>query len=224
MQAFFGTRSIPISLGYNCHVKVFIDRIGELENRAYLHQPFDWLGSPMWSICEAVESDFSGFMDKTAIAPRRRFEDKPSVLLTHSTYNFCFLHDFGKTPQMTDASWNTVSEKYVRRIERWNTTLAKNELLFIRLETDTANRIEYPEFRREGDEKHYVERFADFMKSKGISFKILFLTTTYPKGYDNERNICYVQFAKKRESDIIGADQIEQIVRANRAFIYSCMR
>lgn len=226
MQSFGNLNMIPISLGYNCHVKVFIDRIGEAQKRTYLHQPFDWVGSPMWSVYEAVKVDFSGFVDRSSISLRKRFTDKSDDYLTHSVYNFCFLHDFGKDIRsISEEKWTDVQEKYIRRIERWNSTLAKKEpLLFIRLEQDALNRIEYPEFQREGDEKYYVEQFAELMKAKGVSYRILFLSTTAAKGYDPDRRICTVHFVKKRPTDILGADQIQQIVLANLDFIHQCIR
>lgn len=216
---------IPISLGYNCHVKVFIDRIGETQNRIYLHQPFDWLGSPMWAICKAIETNFSGFTDRSLIQLRKRFSDKSDEFLTHSEYNFSFVHDFGKNGKtISDEKWIEVSEKYQRRIERWKSILEKgSSLLFIRLETDKANRIEYPEFKQEKDEKYYVEKFADSMKANHVNSKILFLSTSYPTEYDKERNICTIQFKKKRDTDIVGADQIDQILQMNSAFIRSCL-
>lgn len=179
----------------------------------------------MWSICEAVEADFSGFIDKCYISLRKRFSDKPDQYLTHSLYNFCFLHDFGKNVRnVSDQKWAEVVEKYERRIGRWNTTLGKKEpILFIRLETDTANRIKYPEFERDGDEKYYVERFADLMKAKGIQYTVLFLSTSHTKQYDVDRHICTVHFVKKRPADIIGADQIQQIVTSNLDFIHACI-
>jgi hypothetical protein len=226
MQSFEHINMIPISLGYNCHVRVFIDRIGEIQKRTYLHQPFDWVGSPMWSVYEAVKANFSGFADRSSISLRKRFTDKPDEYLTHSVYNLCFLHDFGKDIRnVSEEKWNEVQEKYIRRIDRWNNTLAKKEpILFIRLEPDRANRIEYPEFQREADEKSYVERFAELMQTKGISYTILFLSTTYPKHYDPDRRICTVNFVKKRPADIIGADHIQQIVMGNLDFIHTCLR
>jgi hypothetical protein len=216
---------IPISLGYNCHVKVYIDRIGESIERAYFHQPFDWIGTPMWAICEAIETDFSGFCDRSLITLRKRFADKPDEFLTHSQYIFSYIHDFGKNiHSISEEKWKAVSEKYQRRIERWKTTLQSGKpLLFIRLETDQANRIEYPEFEREHDEKFYVEKFADLMKTASIPFTLLFLSTSYPQAYDKERNICTIQFKKVQATHIIGADSIEKILQMNMTFIHSCL-
>lgn len=228
MKVLLGTlvRIWTISLGYNCHVKVFIDRIGESEKKDYLHQPFDWISSPMWSIYEVVKSDFSGFTERALLSPRKRFADKPDEYITHKTYNLCFIHEFGKDVRnIPESKWTEVLDKYTRRIERWNTTLKKGvPLFFIRLEPDTSNRIAYPEFERPGNEKYYIEQFADLMKSKGVECTILFLSTSFPKGYDKDRRICTVQFTKKCPTDIIGADQIQQILRMNGDFIRSCMR
>ncbi len=230
MQQIFGTSNIiPISLGYNCHVKVFIDNLGEMDNRAYLQQPFDWFGSQMWGVYEAIENNFSGLTDSSLIHLRKRFSDKPTEYLTHDKYNFCYLHDYGK--QVTNLSsisaekWKEVSEKYERRIDRWNATLQKGvPLLFIRLEQDFANRIKYPEFDRNEDEMAYLRKFSELMKSKGVSFLILYLSTSFPKSYDKEHCICTVQFQKKRPADIIGAQQIQQIIQGNLLFIRSSLR
>jgi hypothetical protein len=227
MQFITGLRDIiPISLGYNCHVKVFIDRLGEREERAYLHQPFDWIGTPMWSICEIIESDFADMANREMIPLRAKFTDKPDLFRVHSRYNLTFQHDFGKDVQtIPESKWADVSEKYARRIERWKNTLDSGKhILFIRLEMDFAHRIQYPEFQRPHDEKHYVEHFAELMKEKKIPFTVLFLTTSFPKGFDEERNICSIQFQKKKQTDIIGADPIQFIIEKNAPFIQLCIR
>lgn len=62
---------------------------------------------------------------------------------------------------------------------------------------DFAHRINYPEFERPHDEKFYVEHFAELMKQKKIPFTTLFLTRSSSKGFDEERNICSIQFQKR---------------------------
>jgi len=219
---------IPISIGYSCHVKVFCDMLLEMDNRRGVpRQPFDWLGTPMWTINEIVENDFADLVNPDLIKPRCRYRGDTTQFLTHEKYNAVYLHDFGKDiTKIPEEVWKKVEEGYARRIERWHeVTKSGFPILFIRLEQDKKDRIEYPEFQRSqgSDEQFQVERFSDLMKAKGINCAVLYLSTTHPTGYNSEKRVCTVQFAKKDSKSIVGGDQIDRIVRANAGFIHKCL-
>lgn len=219
---------IPISLGYSCHVKVFCDMMSEMDGGiGTARYPFDWAGTPMWSVNEIVECDFADLLDRSAIKPRPRYMKDTTKFLTHDRYNVVYLHDFGKDiTNIREEMWKKAEDGYARRVERWNGALGSgHSVLFIRLEQDKKDRIEYPEFVRErgSDELYQVQRFAETMKSRGVNCMILFLSTTHPTGFDAERKVCTVQFAKKDPSTIVGGDHIDKIVQANLAHIRNCM-
>ncbi len=75
-----------MSLGYSCHMRVFIDEIGNADRTFYERHAFDWLGTPMWAICDLVENGFEGLADREQIKPRKFFVDKPTEYLTHERY------------------------------------------------------------------------------------------------------------------------------------------
>ena len=198
----------PISLGWNCHVALFIQELGDSEHKFYERQVFDWLGIPMWSINRLIENNFDKLLDKDLIIPRKRYTYKNDKIYSHTLYDIRFLHDFAKNM----SNYTEFQEKYNRRIERfWNILNSGQELLFFRLEQDHYNRIQYEEFKQEEDEKAHLEKFADTLRNKNVKYTIIYFTTSSPKYFDKERRIIYVQFAKKDPKIEIGVDQIKAI-------------
>jgi hypothetical protein len=225
MNSFFGRSDFfPISLGFNCHVKVFIEQLGEKDRIPYLRQPFDWLGTPMWSICDMVASDFKDLANREYIVLRRRFVEKDTKYLTNTIYNAAFVHDYGKDiSNVSDEKWKQVEEDYSRRIKRWNATLTCGKpILFLRLEEDAVERVDYPGSIREHPEYYYVESFAKLMKEKGVPFVILYLTTSTEMRWDRDLHICSIQF-KKEPSVIVSAAAIERILNANKPFVWKAL-
>jgi hypothetical protein len=232
---------VPISLGWNCHVALFLQDLGDLERKFHERQIFDWFGAPMWSICELMDRNFAGLTDHSRLVQRKRYTEKDDTILSHLDYDLRFLHEFDdkgkkkgkgkdKEPGISSEDWAKFQEKYARRIERFQTTLqrsadTKTKLLFFRLEQDLHKRIIYPEFTlpKEHDEKFFVERFADQMKARGVVFQILFFSCSFPKAHDTERNIIYVPFGKQTPDVAIGADEMMQILKANLPFVCSCL-
>ena len=220
MNKILNTTAIPVSLGWNCHVALFLQDLGDMEKTRYERQVFDWFGSHMWSVCEMLENDFAYLTNRSMIVPRDRLEDKILIILSHTKYDLRFLHEFKNQYNITDAEWTEFESKYARRIQRFKELCAsKKPLLFFRLEEDQYNRIQYPEFKKEHNEKYYVERFADSMKQKGVNFQIIYFTTSFARGYDKERNILYVQFGKANPKVEIGANQMMDILKANLPLI-----
>ena len=229
---------VPISLGWNCHVALFIQDLGDLERKFHERQIFDWFGAPMWSICELVDRNFAGLTDRSRLVQRKRYTEKDTTMLSHLDYDLRFLPEFSSKEKdtekekgkETEEDWAKFQEKYERRIERFQNTLlfsaeTKTKLLFFRLEQDIHKRIIYPEFLlpKEHDEKFFVERFADQMKERGVVFQIVFFTCSFPKGHDTERNIVYVPFGKKNADVSIGTDEMLQILKANLPYVRSCL-
>ena len=220
MNKLLNTKAIPVSLGWNCHVALFLQDLGDMEKTRYERHVFDWFGCHMWSICELLENDFAYLTNRTMIVPRDRLENKIFIILSHTKYDIRFLHEFKNDYQITDEQWSEFESKYARRIQRFKSLCAsKQPLLFFRLEEDQYNRIQYPEFKKEQNEKYYIERFAEYMKEKGVSFQIIYFTTSFPRGYDKERNILYVQFGKANPKVEIGADEMMNILKANLPLI-----
>ncbi len=224
---FFGRTDLyPISLGFNCHVTVFIERLGDKDHRFYERQPFDWIGTPMWSITELISNSFADLCKRECIELRQRFVKQPSAFLTNTKYNVAFVHDYGKNPtSISTEKWNEVQMKYDRRISRWNATLAsRRPLLFIRLEESPLERVKYPDSTREQDEFHYVKVFSKQMQEKKVKFVVLYLSTTLPTQFDAEYSICVISFKKTSPDVIVSGDHIFAILKANHAFIQKTLR
>jgi hypothetical protein len=233
MERVFGKKEIyPISLGFNCHVKVYIQMLAEMERggegRIYgQRMPFDWLGISMWSLCQIVKADFADFASKSALEYRQRLVKDPALYVTNTRYNCIFPHDFGKNMDKTsDARYAEVESDYLRRIRRWKEIIESGKhILYIRLEMDEKERVVYPDFSQaeDADEKKYLEEFAGLMAGKGIQFTILYLTQKYPTSYDAVNRICYVKFEKPANVKAIGGNEIEEIIRKNIAHVRSAV-
>jgi hypothetical protein len=198
--------------------------LGEMDNKIYMRLPFDWIGTPMWAICDLFESNFADFTNKEYYELKPRFTHKEDKYLTHSKYDFVFVHDYGKQLEnIPDEKYKKVEDDYKRRVLRFQSILnSPMKLFFIRLEQDISNRISLPEQQNEHDEYYYVEKFADLLLSKGYTFTILYITTSQKKGFDKQRQICRIQYANP-EKKIIGGEELKQIIFYNQQFINMCL-
>jgi len=214
---------IPVSLGYTCHPSMFITALGFQDKKFYERYVFDWVGSPMWSICKLIEEDFSDLNTKELFVYKNHFTGKEESYITNTKYNIIFAHDYHNT--MTDVHHKEIKEKYDRRISRFKNLLSSGKpILFIRAERDRPRLINFPEYGITEPEKFYVEKFSKMMRDRGVPFKILYFTSSYPRGWDPVNKICYVQFKKKDPDISVTGDQIMEICKANLGFIQSALR
>ena len=198
--------------------------LGEMDTKIYMRIPFDWIGTPMWAICDLLENNFEDFTNKDCYELKTRFTHKEDKYLTHSKYDFVFVHDYGKSIEnIPEEKYKKVEEDYNRRVLRFQSILnSPMKLFFIRLEQDISNRIGLPEQQNEHDEYYYVEKFADLLLSKGYTFTILYITTSQKKGYDKQKHICRIQYANP-DKKIIGGEELKQIIFHNQQLIGMCL-
>ena len=177
----------------------------------------------MWSICKLIEEDFADLNTKEFFVYKNHFTGKEESYMTNTKYNIIFAHDYQYT--MTDDHHKDIKEKYDRRIKRFKDLLSSGkQILFIRVERDRPRLIHFPEYGITEPEKFYVEKFSRMMKSRGVSFKILYFTTSNPRGWDPVNRICYVHFKKKNSDISVTADEIMNIFKANLDFIQSSLQ
>lgn len=226
MNVLFGEKQknwYPVSLGFNCHVKVLVEQICQIDGIRYPRLPFDWIGTPMSSVYEMTISNFDEMNTPSKLVVRKRFEDKPTEYLTHTDYNFVFVHDYKNIHDISEEVYTKVANDYVRRIERWNTLLSCGKhILFLRLEQDAANRIAYPGTERPYDEYTYLQMFADHMKSRHVQFHIVYFSQTRAQEHDKEHNIITINFKKDKPDTIVSGEHLGCILRAHSSFIQSC--
>ena len=221
MEALGVPDSIPISLGYNCFVRVFFQEF----LKATARYPFDWAGTPMWAICELMDADFAEFCPRERLTPRKRFTDDDEIFLTNTRYNMVFQHDYGKDhAAIPRDTYKRVTEEYGRRIQRWRDALAgSQQLLFFRLEASERSRSEYEGSVRPKTESEYLWEFTDKLKTRGANYHIIYITHTQPQGYDAERKIINLNYTPKKAGMVVMGRHIDAIVAANRKFIKSCI-
>lgn len=225
MNALFNAAGhVPISLGFNCHVAMFIEKLAKMDSCFYERQLFDWLGSPMWGIYELVKNDFADFLKGLVV--RQRYVYKDEAYPINTRYDMSFLHDFGvnvKTIQPNVMS--IVSGRYGRRIERMRALLLdQRRLLFIRVERDPSDKVVCPESAASiRGETESMVLFADLLKEKGTLYTIVYLTFSEPTRFDVERRICYVHFNKVNPLINFTNDRIMRIIKENSNFIKECL-
>jgi hypothetical protein len=212
---------IPISLGYNCFVRVFLQEFVKATPR----YPFDWTGTPMWSICELMDSDFEGMNRREWLTVRRRFPDSTEEYLTNTKYNMVFLHDYGKNPHVIpDDVYARVEDDYKRRIDRWRLAIhGKQPLLFFRVETPDRPRLVYEGSTRPKSEMESLCEFSMKLKTIGTEFRIIHITHSQPQGYDAERKIINLNYTPKDPKLVIQGRHIQAIIHANQTFIKECL-
>jgi hypothetical protein len=205
---------------------MFITTLGFQDKKFYERYVFDWTGSPMWSICKLIEEDFADLNTKDFFVYKNHFTGKEESYVTNTKYNIIFAHDYNeKLNEMKDIHYKEIKEKYDRRITRFKNLLSSGKpLLFIRAERDRPRLINFPEYGITESEKYYVEKFSKIMKDRGVPFKILYFTSSYPKGWDPVNKICYVQFKKKNSDISVTGDQLMDICKANLGFIQASLR
>lgn len=224
--------AIPVSLGWHCHVALFLQDLGDMDRIRYERNVFDWFGIPMWSICELMEKGFADLTNRTFLEERKRYTTKADKILSHTLYDIRFLHEFkGVSTSVSSEEWSAFEEKYTRRVDRFYKLLkfskdTGKKLLFFRVQQDLHKKIIYPEFPKqtEQDELFYVKKFADQLKEAGATFQIVFFTESFPMGYDAEHHIVSVQYKKANPDVQIGADQLMAILKGNLPFVQRCLR
>jgi len=221
-MSFFKKYDKVISLGCNCYIKVFMASNG-VEEETNL---FDYIGTSMWGICDLFYDDNSD-----SLCDIKQFQKmhifKNSYILTNKKYYIRFQHE-NYIHQISTNSINTTSfktlESTLRR--RWNRLKNilqnKKSILFIRLEQDNKNRIEYNEYK-EKQNKNEIEYVIEFSKNikrqyPSLKFNILFISKSNNNYYDEANNIVIVNNIYDITSDNC-KDKLNEIIKTNDEFI-----
>ena len=200
-----------ISLGFNCYIKRFMEEEG-IKQETNL---FDYIGTPMWGINEFIENDFSKLTLIDDFEKMKITSKEPENIFTNKRYYFRFKHDNlipnKGTNKVNINSFSKLKSTLERRIQRFNSMLSSpKKILFIRLEQDNTNRIEYEEYKEKDKipELEYVILFSKIIKNKYplINFNILFISKTNENKYDTENSILII---KNRENIVWKTCQIQ---------------
>ena len=212
---------VPISLGKSCYTSMFISELAKQDNKTYDRYVFDWLGSPMWSICKLIEDDFADLNTTQYFVYKNHFDTKNESYVTNTKYNIIFAHDYGINVDKRPAEQLArVKAKYDDRIQRFRDVLASGKrILFFRLERDTPGLINFPEDNITEPELFYVQKFAQLMSAKGVNCRIVFFTSSNPTGWDPVNKICSVHFDHIAPKTVLMEKDITAIFTANLDFI-----
>jgi hypothetical protein len=192
----------PISLGANCFPRMYLDKIYKSH---YPRLPFDYVGTPMWGINEAITSNFKKFASKDSIVAIPLYRNNTKLYLINILYDISFLHDHKNytkecLSRLPESQYYKVETNYSRRIQRWNSLVtAGSKLLFFRLERIEENRIQNIHELNKPSEKDSLEEFSRMMKEKGIEFRIIYFTYNCPNQYDSDTRIIYVNIPKEEK-------------------------
>ena len=189
----------PVSLGMNCFPRMYTQRIYK---KIYPRLPFDYVGTPMWGINEAIKADFKGFASIKCLQPYKIYKNEEYIRLTNVNYMIAFLHDHltinneKMNPSLISKEQSIkVEQDYLRRIQRWKALLdSGSKLLFFRLTRSEEERIQY--VTDKPSEKDALEEFSRTMKARNVRFKILYFTYDHENSYDTDSQIIYVNISK----------------------------
>jgi hypothetical protein len=117
-----------ISLGYFCGVAQDLEKLG-LRNTS---SPFDWCLTSFEGVIRLIDNEFSGFMDYKNLAQNTNQRTQ----YVDTQYGVCFVHEFSKYKTL-DEQFESVKEKYLRRIDRFKGNI-KKPTLFVRYISDQS--------------------------------------------------------------------------------------
>ena len=212
---------VPISLGYCCYTAMFISELVKRDTKTYERYVFDWLGSPMWSICKLIEDNFADLNTTQYFVYKNHFNTKNESYVTNTKYNIIFAHDYGiNVDKLPAEQLARVKTKYDDRIQRFRDVLASGKrILFFRAERDTPGLINFPEDNIRESELFYVQKFAQLMSAKGVNCRIVFFTSSNPTGWDSANKICSVHYDQDPSKKVLMEKDITAIFTANLDFI-----
>jgi len=213
--------NVPISLGYCCYTSMFISELAKQDNKTYQRYVFDWLGSPMWSICKLIEEDFLDLNNPDYLVYKNHYSNKNESYVTNTKYNIIFAHDYNRyVKKIPQEQFAHVKAKYDDRVQRFKDVLKSGkQLVFFRVERNEPGLINFPEDNITESELFYVKKFAQAMSAKGVNCKIVFFTSSNPTGWDATNKICSVHFEHDVTKKVLLEKDITAIFTTNLEFI-----
>jgi hypothetical protein len=213
--------TVPISLGARCYPSMFISELAKQDNKTYQRYVFDWLGSPMWSICKLIEEDFVDLNNPEYLVYKNHYSNKDESYVTNTKYNIIFAHDYNRyVNKISKEQFDHVKAKYDDRVQRFRNVLTSGKaLVFFRVERDTPGLINFPEDNITESELFYVKKFAQVMLARGVNCKIIFLTSSNPTDWDPVNKICSVHFDHVAPKTVLEEKDIQDIISKNQEFI-----
>jgi hypothetical protein len=182
----------PISLGFNCSVKHYLDRtFGPRETGT-----FDWLGTSMWALDLMFREDFAGAFDADKYTPMQILTTG-RLVNTHPKYYIVAKHD-----NMD----KTLYAKYQRRLSRLRETLTNTEtkVLFIRLEEYRKHRIIYDQYKEyyAKDEVYYIKNLICFLGKQYPNLKFTFILISWTLNTDCVEHMGHKIIIIKAETEL----------------------
>jgi hypothetical protein len=176
-----------ISLGFNCYIKKYL-----LTKQSTSTNLFDYIGAPMWAICELLENNFNELTEKKHFSYKKILNNEKEIWI-NKKYYIRFKHDLNNY-SFSEKEFDVFKKKYDRRIERFFDLLKRcelnnKEIIFIRLEENNNNRIIYEEYKQkyEKDELYYYELFCDIIQKlyPKLKFELLVISNNNSNRYKN---------------------------------------
>ena len=146
------------SLGQACSCSSSL-RAAKLQYASY---PFDWLyGSDITGRADILANGFQGWLDRNDLVYQGdRHHPQPCHIYKHAETGIIFNHDFPLS-QTLDESWESVNEKYNRRIDRLFREIGKSKkVLAVYMESPEKGRITSDEMLIDA-QKRMAGKFPD---------------------------------------------------------------
>lgn len=159
-----------VSLGFNCFPASYIKTFDPKETSF-----FDYMGSSMKGIVDAIDNDFEGFFELSI------FEERA----INERYKFRYFHEFGKISTFDGQNINEIKDKKLRQIQRFKDSL-DNCGIFIRYDSNNIF--------NNGDDLVWLKEFSKRVKTP--KFIIIFLSEKYHNTFISEFRILILCFNK----------------------------
>lgn len=190
-----------ISIGHNCFPKKYIKN--KIKDTEYLF--FDYIGTPMWSVCELFQNDFTNLFDYGDYNKLQIYDNQMQMTMTNSKYYIRFTHDLD-TNNFNEYLFNEFVKKYMERIKRLYDILNnKINVVFIRYKEIHTNRIMHEKYhiKYSKTEYEYLIDFSNTIKQKfpNLKFKILFISSDDNDFYDSTNNILIIKTIENKIID-----------------------
>lgn len=170
-----------VSLGFNCFLRKYMNEFLSIRQETHF---FDYIGSPMWAVCELIENDFADIDDAAEYQAMQVTTSE--TLITNKRYYLRFKHDFTAVEHQT-GNMDTLPDciaKYKRRAERFKNLLrSSKKILFVRLKEETKDRIFLP---HDGDKRkpevQHLKDLSDLLSRKfpQLETKFILIEGTEP--------------------------------------------
>ena len=207
-----------ISIGGNCFPMLYTQKYIKKHELSF----FEHIGSSMWAIQAIISNEWKDILDTSKYTLKKIFNLKINtpetmsynIKVTHNDYYLRFPHD---ARCLLDVNSIFIS-KLSRRIQRFEQAVrTANNLLLIRIQENTTNRINYHPDKLSDSE--IIPSFIPLLKEKyGCNSVTIIFINTEQDGWNDDRTILYVKVESLDIDWKVAADFIHTLFQTKNVY------